>query len=45
MAYLSYKKLWESEFDDMFSKKSKVQDMKINQINLKYMILLKKMKK
>ena len=47
MAYISYNKLWESDLDNIFSKKDKVQDMNINQLKLnsKYMILLKKMKK
>ena len=35
MAYISYNKLWESDFDNIVSKKDKVQDIKINQKNLK----------
>ena len=35
MAYISYNKLWDSEFDNMVSKKDKVQDMNINQLKLK----------
>ena len=34
MAYISYKKLWESEFDGIVSKGDKLQDLKINQIKL-----------
>ena len=33
MAYISYNKIWESEFDTIVSKKDKLQDMNINQIN------------
>ena len=33
-AYISYKKLWESEFDNIVSKKDKVQDLNINQLKL-----------
>ena len=32
MAYISYNKLWENEFDSIVSKKDKVQVMKINQL-------------
>ena len=35
MAYISYNKTWESEFDNIFSKKDEVQDMNINQLKLK----------
>ena len=34
MAYNSYHKLLESEFDKIVSKKDKVQDMNINQLKL-----------
>ena len=34
MAYISYKKLWESEIDNFVSKKDKVQDLNINQLKL-----------
>ena len=34
MAYVSYNKLWKSEFDNIASKKGKVQDMNINQLKL-----------
>ena len=30
MAYISYNKLWESEFDDIVSKRDKLQDLNIN---------------
>ena len=34
MAYISYNKLWESEFDHIVSKREKLQDLKINQLEL-----------
>ena len=34
MAYISYNKLWESEFDGIFSKRDKLQDLNINQLKL-----------
>ena len=34
MAYISYNKLWESEFDGIASKRDKLQDQNINQIKL-----------
>ena len=34
MAYISYNKLWESEFDGIVSKKDKLQDLNINQLKL-----------
>ena len=34
MAYISYKKLWESEFDGIVSKRDKLQDININQLKL-----------
>ena len=34
MAYISYKKLWESEFDAIVSKRDKLQDLNINQLKL-----------
>ena len=34
MAYISYNKLWESDFDNIVSKKDKVQDLNINQLKL-----------
>ena len=32
MAYLSYNKFWESEFDNNVSRRDKLQDLNINQI-------------
>ena len=34
MAYISYNKLWESEFDGIVSKRYKLQDLKINHLKL-----------
>ena len=34
MAYISYNNLWESEFDNVLSKRDKLQDLNINQIKL-----------
>ena len=34
MAYISYNKLWESEFDGILSKRDKLQDLNINQLKL-----------
>ena len=34
MAYISYIKLWESEIDNIVSKRDKLQDMNINQLKL-----------
>ena len=34
MAYISYNKLWESEFDGIVSKRDKLQDVNINQLKL-----------
>ena len=34
MAYISYNKLWESEFDNIVSKKDKRQDLNNNQLKL-----------
>ena len=34
MAYISYNKLWESEFDNILSKRDKLQDLNINQLKL-----------
>ena len=34
MAYISYNKLWESEFDGIVSKRDKLQDSNINQFKL-----------
>ena len=32
MAFISYNKLWESEFDGINSKRDKLQDLNINQL-------------
>ena len=45
MAYTPYKKLWESEPDNIVSKKDKKQDMNINQLKLEVCDTYKKMKK
>ena len=34
MAYISYNKLWGSEFDGIVSKRDKLQDLNINQLKL-----------
>ena len=34
MAYISYNKLWESEFDGIISRTDKLQDLNINQLKL-----------
>ena len=34
MAYISYNKLWESEFDGIVSERDKLQDININQLKL-----------
>ena len=34
MAYISYNKMWESEFDGIVSKRDKLQDLNINQLKL-----------
>ena len=34
MAYISYNKLWEGEFDNIVSKRDKLQDLNINQLKL-----------
>ena len=34
MAYISYNKLWESEFDGIVSKRDKLQDINFNQVKL-----------
>ena len=34
MAYISYNKLWQSEFDGIISKRDKLQDLNINQLKL-----------
>ena len=42
MAYISYNKLWESEFDDIVSEKDKLQDLNINQLKLEVHDIYKK---
>ena len=42
MAYISYNKLWESEFDCIVSKRDKLQDSNINQLNLEVLDTYKK---
>ena len=44
MAYISYNKLWESEFDGIVSKRDKLQDMNINQLKLEVHNTYKKIK-
>ena len=34
MAYISYEKMWESEFDGVVSKRDIIQDLNINQLKL-----------
>ena len=34
MAYISYNKLWESEFDGIVSKRDKLEDLNINQLKV-----------
>ena len=45
MAYISYNKLWESEFDGIVSKRDKLQDANISQLKLEVHDAYKKMKK
>ena len=42
MADISFKKLWESEFDHIISKKDKIQHIKINQLKLEVHEVYKK---
>ena len=42
MAYISYNKLWESEFDGIVSKRDKLQDANINQLKLEVQDTYKK---
>ena len=42
MAYISYNKLWESEFDGIVSKRDKLQDLNINQLKLEVHVTYKK---
>ena len=45
MAYISYTKPWESEFDGILSKRDKLQDLNNNQLRLEVHVTYKKMKK
>ena len=45
MAYISYNKLWESEFDGIVSKRDKLQDSNINQLKLEVYDTYKKHEK
>ena len=45
MAYISYNKLWESEFDNIVSKRDKLQDLNINNSKLEVLDTYKKDKK
>ena len=42
MAYISYNKLWESEFDGIVSKRDKLQDFNINNLKLEVLDTYKK---
>ena len=42
MAYISYNKLWESEFDNIVSKRDKLQDLNINNLKLEVLDTYKK---
>ena len=42
MAYISYFKLWESEFDGIVSKRDKLQDLNINTLKLEVLDTYKK---
>ena len=42
MAYISYNKMWESEFDGIVSKRDKLQDLNINQLKLEVHDIFKK---
>ena len=42
MAYISYNKLWESEFDGIVSKRDKLQDADISQLKLEVQDTYKK---
>ena len=45
MAYFSYNKLWESEFDGIVSKRDKLQDLNINHLKLEVYDTFKKEQK
>ena len=42
MAYISYNKLWKSEFDGIVSKRDKLQDLNINNLKLEVLDTYKK---
>ena len=42
MAYISYNKLWESEFDGIVSKRDKLQDLNINNLKVEVLDTYKK---
>ena len=42
MAYISYNRLWESEFDGIVSKRDKLQDLNINNLKLEVLDTYKK---
>ena len=42
MAYISYNKLWESEFDGIVSERDKLKDLNINQLKLEVHATYKK---
>ena len=42
MAYITYNKLWESEFDGIVSKRDKLQDLNINNLKLEVLDTYKK---
>ena len=42
MAYITYNKLWESEFDGIVSKRDKLQDLNINDLKLEVLDTYKK---
>ena len=45
MAFISYNRSWESEFDGIVLKRDKLQGLNINQIKLEVHELIKKTKK
>ena len=45
MSYISYNKLWESEFDGIVSKRDKLQEININQLKLEVHDTYKKVEK
>ena len=45
MAFISYNKLWESEFDNIVSKRDKLQDLNVNNLKLEVLDTYKKNEK